>query len=84
MEELMNLLDALKTENQRLRSALEWYADEARACAKNSHTGAHAAPQALLATVTVLALDGGRRADEAMVPNTGNKRRAKHVGLIES
>lgn len=57
---------AVTAERERLRSALEWYADEARACAKNSHTGNHAAPQALLASVTVLALDGGQRADEAL------------------
>jgi hypothetical protein len=50
----------------RLQAALEWYADEARACAKNSHSGQHNAPEALLSSVTVLALDGGRRADEAL------------------
>lgn len=57
---------AVAAERERLRSALEWYAAEARSCAKHSHTGNHAAQQALLASVTVLALDGGRRADEAL------------------
>lgn len=47
-------------------AALEWYADEARACEKHSHSGQHGAPQAMLASVSVLALDGGRRADAAI------------------
>ena len=49
-----------------LREAINWYADEARACAKNSHSGKHSAPEALLASVTVLALDDGKRADAAL------------------
>jgi hypothetical protein len=57
---------ALYADVERLRAALNWYADEARACAKNSGSAKHGAPEALLASVTVLALDGGRRADAAM------------------
>ena len=49
-----------------LRAALIWYADEARAFAKNTGSEKHTAAEALLASVTVLALDGGRRADAAM------------------
>lgn len=57
--------DQLDVAISSLRSALEWYADEARACSKNSGSARHDAPQALLASVTVLALDGGQRADDA-------------------
>lgn len=53
-------------EIEALRVALNWYADEARACAKNSHACRHGAADALLASVTVLALDGGKRADAAL------------------
>lgn len=62
-------LQELIEQRDRMRTALVWYSDKARACAKNSHSGNHAAPKALLASVTVLALDGGRRADEALTPN---------------
>lgn len=47
-----------------VRQALEWYAAEAEALAKNTATGAHT--QAVLASVTVLALDGGRKARAAL------------------
>lgn len=47
-----------------IEEALTWYADEARALAKNLLSGAHTA--AVLASLTVLAIDGGRRADEAL------------------
>lgn len=49
----------------RMRDALQWYAAEAEACAKNSNSGNHAAPHALMASVTVLALDGGKRTRDA-------------------
>lgn len=47
-----------------LRTALEWYADEARAFAKNSASANQY--HALLASVAVLSLDNGRRADAAL------------------
>jgi hypothetical protein len=56
----------------RMRAALEWYRDEAKALAKNVESGAHT--QAVLASLTVLALDAGRRADEALA--LGPKRSA--------
>jgi hypothetical protein len=49
-----------------MRAALEWYADEARSCEKNSKVGNYYAGDAILASVTVLALDGGKRADAAL------------------
>jgi hypothetical protein len=49
-----------------MRAALEWYADEARSCEKNSKAGGYSAGEALVASVTVLALDGGKRADAAL------------------
>jgi len=65
---------ALKTANEQTEmferryylrgDALEWYADEAKALAMNLQGGAHTS--AVLATLTVLALDAGRRADEAL------------------
>jgi hypothetical protein len=48
----------------RLQEALGWYADEARALAKHAASGAHT--QAVLASVTVLSLDGGKRADAVL------------------
>jgi hypothetical protein len=66
IEHQQNSIDNMRDEIERLRAALNWYADEARACAKNSHTSNHAAGAALLASVTVLALDGGKRADAAL------------------
>lgn len=47
--------------------ALEWYRDEAKALAKNLEGGAHT--NAVLASVTVLSLDAGRRADTALGHN---------------
>lgn len=47
-----------------LEKALKWYRDEAAALAKHMQSGAHT--QAVLASVTVLSLDAGRRADTAM------------------
>lgn len=58
--------DTMLARIARLTAALEWYADESRACNKNSHSGKHHAAEALLASVSVLALDGGRRADIAL------------------
>lgn len=49
---------------RRLTEALEWYRDEARAIANNSKDKTRT--DALMASVHVLSLDGGRRADEAM------------------
>ena len=63
--ELLTALEAKDAEIARLRDALDWYADEARACAANSGSGKHTAAESLLASVTVLALDGGKRADAA-------------------
>jgi len=74
----------LRAENERIRAALSWYADEARACAKHSADKSFSAPQALLASVTVLALDGGRRADEALKPNVEVQPRAEAAGWSES
>jgi len=64
-EEAADALAAKDAEIARLRKALDWYADEARACAANSGSGKHTAAESLLASVTVLALDGGKRADAA-------------------
>lgn len=46
------------------REALEWYRDEAAALAKHLQSGAHS--QAVLASLTVLSLDAGRRASAAL------------------
>jgi hypothetical protein len=48
------------------REALVWYAYEAMSCDKHTGSGRHEAPAALLATVSVLALDHGRRANDAI------------------
>lgn len=48
---------------QALREALQWYEDEAKALAKHMEGGAHT--QAVLASLTVLSLDAGRRARAA-------------------
>ena len=53
----------LQAENGRLREALCWYRDEAVALAANM-TAKH--DMAVLASVNVLALDAGKRADGAM------------------
>lgn len=44
--------------------ALEWYRDEAKALAKNMEGGTHIS--GVLASVTVLSLDAGRRADAVL------------------
>ena len=62
--------DALRKDAERMRTALEWYADEAKACARNSSKSDHASTQALLASVTVLSLDNGRRAADAICTTT--------------
>ncbi len=46
------------------KAALEWYRDEASALAKHMQSGAHS--QAVLASLTVLSLDAGRRAGAAL------------------
>ena len=50
---------------EQMREVIAWYADEARACSKNACKES-LAPEALLASVTVLALDGGGRADSVL------------------
>ena len=75
--EIHRLQDALKKANDQAEhferlwylrgDALEWYRDEAKALAKNLEGGAHT--NAVLASVTVLALDAGRRADTALGHN---------------
>lgn len=68
-----------------VRQALEWYAAEAEALAKNTATGAHT--QAVLASVTVLALDGGRKARAALSeqpPSEPDMRHPKIQALIGS
>jgi hypothetical protein len=47
-----------------LRDVLDWYRDEAEALAKHMQGGAHT--QAVLASLTVLSLDGGSRARAAI------------------
>jgi hypothetical protein len=61
--ELADTRAALK----RRGDALEWYRDEAKALAKNITGGAHTA--GVLASLTVLVLDAGRRADTALQLN---------------
>lgn len=46
-------------------TALDWYADKARALAKDVRSGVH--NDAVLASLAALATDGGRRADAAVV-----------------
>lgn len=52
----------------RLYDALRWYESEAKSIQKHQGSAAHSAPSALLASMTVLGLDGGRRAEEALGP----------------
>jgi hypothetical protein len=59
-------MDGDNTDCSSLRKALVWYADEAKSLAKNL-TGGGASNEAVLASVTVLALDAGRRADAALL-----------------
>lgn len=53
-----------------LRTALLWYADEAESLAKHMQHGAHT--DAVLASLTVLSLDGGRRARAALAAQEKN------------
>ena len=50
--------------NEQQRAALTWYAEETEALAKHMQGGAHT--QAVLASLTVLSLDGGSRARAAL------------------
>lgn len=59
--------DDLRAQVARLRDALVWYADEARALAKHMQAGEHS--QAVRVALTALAADGGRRADACLGPN---------------
>lgn len=52
---------------ERLRLALKWYGDEANALAKHVATGVHTS--AVLASVTVLSIDAGGRAEAAIRSN---------------
>jgi len=54
--------------NNPLRDALEWYRDEAEALGRHLPTGAHT--DAVLASLTVLSIDGGARARAALVAPT--------------
>ena len=64
IREAADEIERLTAENAALRAALLFYRDEAAALAKHLHWGAHT--QAVLASITVLALDAGRRADTAI------------------
>lgn len=61
-------IEALQAEIDRMRQSLEWYGTEAKALAKNVAGGVHT--DGVLASVTVLALDAGRRADASLGPTT--------------
>jgi hypothetical protein len=63
----MTYAEPLFAEIARLRAALAWYGDEAAALSKHMASGAHT--QAVLASLTVLSLDAGRRAAAALGPN---------------
>ncbi len=54
------------TELDRLRLALAWYANQAKAVA--DHCGSKTGEQALIQTIRTLAEDGGRRADKVLHP----------------
>lgn len=58
------LIRSQAAELEALRAALIWYRDEAAALHKYVESGAHT--NAVLASVTVLALDAGARADAAI------------------
>ncbi len=53
-------------DNERLAKALKWYAQEAEAAARYMALGKAATADALLAILTVLANDGGKRARSAL------------------
>ncbi len=55
-----SIVAALIERAEKAEAALAWYGDEARALAKHMQDGVH--ESALLASLTVLALDAGRRA----------------------
>lgn len=55
---------------ERLALVLEWYASEAEALAKHMHDKKPSG-DAVLASVTVLTLDGGERARVALGPDRG-------------
>jgi hypothetical protein len=54
----------MSDESATVREALQWYADEAAALARHLSGGAHTA--GVLASLTVLSLDAGRRARAAL------------------
>ena len=58
--------DALGKQIDCLRRALEWYGGEADAAARYMSKGTQTTADALLAILTVLANDGGRRSKEAI------------------
>ena len=60
-------IETLLEQNAKMRSALLWYADEAKAIAQ--HMTEKYNEQALLASMTVLALDAGNRARQALAEN---------------
>lgn len=62
---------AAAEESEKLRAALNWYADEARAIARHMATKSPNA-EACMASLTVLSLDGGKRAARALT-GTGEK-----------
>lgn len=64
IESILAASAELRREVEALRGALNRYADEARALAKHMPGGAHT--PAVLASLTVLSLDGGRKADSAI------------------
>lgn len=64
-------IDRLRARIAELERVLSWYADEARALAK--HVEARAHTTGVLASVTVLALDGGRNADELLKDKPTNR-----------
>jgi hypothetical protein len=59
------------TELDRLRAALRWYATEAKAI--KTHAASPTGTTALMATIQVLASDGGRRAEEALAERETEK-----------
>jgi len=87
--EIERLTACLKTANENAErfergwylrgDALEWYRDEAKALAKNMAGGAHMS--GVLASVTVLALDAGQRADAVLGPNVGVQSDTRSVTL---
>lgn len=66
VKELEAKLAASEAACAQMREALGWYGEEAKAIAKHMAKGAHVRAEAILASVTVLSLDGGRRADAAI------------------